>query len=58
MTLAIDCWRSGERKHAAEGRTGEEDVFKLMLRRGQALRGMMMFDEFWAFDYLAKPVGG
>ena len=54
MTLAIDSWCFGERKHEAVGRTGEEDTFKLMLWRGQVLWGMMMLDEFRAFDYLAN----
>ena len=54
VTLAIDSWCFGERKHEAEGHTGEEDAFKLMLWRGQVLWGMMMFDEFRAFDYLAS----
>jgi dienelactone hydrolase len=53
VTLAIDSWCFGERKHEADGRTGEQDAFKLMLWRGQVLFGMMMFDEFRAFDYLA-----
>ncbi|HLW79044.1 MAG TPA: alpha/beta hydrolase family protein, partial [Terriglobia bacterium] len=30
VTLAIDSWCFGERKHEADGRTGEEDAFKLM----------------------------
>jgi hypothetical protein len=54
VTLAIDSWCFGERKHEAEGHTGEEDAFKLMLWKGQVLWGMMMFDEFRAFDYLAS----
>jgi hypothetical protein len=53
VTLAIDCWCFGERKHDEVGRRGEEDTFKVMLWRGQVLWGMMMFDEFRAFDYLA-----
>jgi len=53
VTLAIDSWCFGERKHAKVGRTGEEDAFKLMLWRGQVLYGMMMFDELRALDYLA-----
>ena len=53
VTLAIDSWCFGERKHEAEGRTGEEDAFKLMLWRGRVLWGMMMFDEFRALTYLA-----
>lgn len=52
VTLAIDSWCFGERKHEADGHTGEEDTFKLMLWRGQVLWGMMMFDEFRALDYL------
>jgi Abhydrolase family len=54
VTLAIDSWCFGERKHEADGQTGEEDAFKLMLWRGQVLFGMMMFDEFRALDYLAS----
>jgi len=53
VTLAIDSWCFGERKHEANGRTGEEDAFKRMLWKGQVLYGMMMFDEFRALDYLA-----
>ncbi len=56
VTLAIDCWCFGERKHHEVGRTGEEDTFKSMLWNGQVLYGMMMFDEFRAMDYLsARP---
>ena len=54
VTLAIDSWCFGERKHAQVGKVGEEDAFKLMLWRGQVLYGMMMFDEFRALDYLAS----
>ncbi len=54
VTLAIDSWCFGERKREADGHTGEEDAFKLMLWRGQVLFGMMMFDEFRAFSYLAS----
>lgn len=54
VTLAIDSWCFGERKHEENGHTGEEDAFKLMLWRGQVLWGMMMFDEFRALDYLAS----
>ncbi len=54
VTLAIDSWCFGERKHARVGRTGEEDAFKLMLWKGQVLYGMMMFDELRALDYLAS----
>jgi dienelactone hydrolase len=53
VTLAIDSWCFGERKHDANGHRGEEDAFKLMLWRGRTLWGMMMFDEFRAFEYLA-----
>lgn len=54
VTLAIDSWCFGERKHEANGRVGEEDAFKLMLWKGQVLFGMMMFDEVRALDYLAS----
>ncbi len=53
VTLAINSWCFGERKHDPVGHTGEEDTFKLMLWRGQVLWGMMMFDELRAIDYLA-----
>ena len=53
VTLAIDSWCFGERKHEDDGKRGEEDAFKLMLWKGQVLFGMMMFDEFRAMDYLA-----
>jgi dienelactone hydrolase len=54
VTLAIDSWCFGERKHVTDGGQGEQDAFKLMLWRGQVLYGMMMFDEFRAIDYLAS----
>jgi Acetyl xylan esterase (AXE1) len=54
VTLAIDSWCFGERKHEKDGRQGEENAFKLMLWNGQVLYGMMMFDEFRAMDYLAS----
>lgn len=54
VTLAIDSWCFGERKLNANGHTGEEDAFRLMLWKGQVLFGMMMFDEFRALDYLAS----
>jgi len=54
VTLAIDSWCFGERKHEQDGGVGEQDAFKLMLWRGQVLFGMMMFDEFRALDYLAS----
>ncbi len=53
VTLAIDSWCFGERQHDTNGHRGEEDAFKLMLWRGQVLWGMMMFDEFRAFSWLA-----
>jgi hypothetical protein len=53
VTLAIDSWCFGERQREADGHTGEEDAFKLMLWRGQVLYGMMLFDELRALDYLA-----
>jgi dienelactone hydrolase len=54
VTLAIDCWCFGERKHEANGHQGEESAFKQMLWQGQVLWGMMMFDEFRALSYLAS----
>jgi hypothetical protein len=54
VTLAIDSWCFGERKHDENGGRGEMDAFKQMLWYGQVLWGMMMFDEFRAFDYLAS----
>ncbi len=54
VTLAIDSWCFGERKHEPDGHAGEEDAFKLMLWRGQVLWGMMMFDELRALDFLAR----
>lgn len=54
VTLAIDSWCFGGRKHVDNGHVGEEDAFKLMLWRGQVLWGMMMFDELRALDYLAS----
>lgn len=54
VTLAIDSWCFGERKHAKDGSIGEQDAFKLMLWRGRVLWGMMMFDELRALDYLAN----
>jgi len=53
VTLAIDSWCFGERKHDQNGNEGEENTFKYMLWNGQVLYGMMMFDEFRALDYLA-----
>ncbi len=54
VTLAIDSWCFGERQREVNGKTGEEDAFKLMLWKGQVLFGKMMFDEFRALDYLAS----
>ena len=54
VTLAIDSWCFGERKHDENGSRGEQDAFKYMLWNDQVLWGMMMFDEFRALDYLAS----
>lgn len=54
VTLAIDSWCFGERKHEADGHQGEEDAFKLMLWQGRVLFGMMIFDELQALSYLAS----
>lgn len=53
VTLAIDSWCFGERKHESNGKQGEEDTFKQMLWQGRVLWGMMMLDEFRALSYLA-----
>ncbi len=53
VTLAIDSWCFGQRKHDTDGRNGEWDAFKLMLWKGQVLYGMMLFDEFQAVTYLS-----
>ncbi len=53
VTLAIDSWCFGERKHDENGQVGEESTFKEMIWNGRVLYGMMMFDEFRAMDYLA-----
>lgn len=54
VTLAIDSWVFGERKHTENGNQGESDAFKKMLWQGQVLFGMMLFDEFRAVDYLTS----
>jgi hypothetical protein len=54
VTLAIDSWCFGERKHEQNGKQGEEDTFKLMLWQGRVLWGMMLFDEFRALQYLTS----
>jgi hypothetical protein len=54
VTLAIDSWCFGERKHEENGNVGEVTAFKSMIWNGQVLYGMMMFDEFRALDYLAS----
>ena len=54
VTLAIDSWCFGERKHEPNGHQGEEDAFKEMLWQGRVLYGMMMFDEFRRSRWLAS----
>lgn len=54
VTLAIDSWCFGERRHDDDGKRGEEDAFKLMLWQGQVLFGLMMFDELRALDFLVS----
>ena len=44
-------WRAQRQHHRHQG---EEHAFKLRLWRGQVLWGLMMFDEFRAFNYLAE----
>src|ERR1700756_733548 len=41
VTLAIDSWCFGGRKHDENGSRGEEDTFKYMLWNGRVLWGMM-----------------
>lgn len=56
LTLAIDSWCFGERNRLQTDRTGETDLFKEMLWKGQTLFGMMLWDEMKALDYLlARP---
>jgi dienelactone hydrolase len=52
VTLALDSWCFGERRHDADGARGESDAFKLMLWQGRTLWGMMLWDELRALDYL------
>jgi dienelactone hydrolase len=54
VTLAIDSWCFGERMRDKDGRNGEWDAFKKMIWHGQALFGMMIFDEHRAVDYLVS----
>lgn len=54
VTLAIDSWCFGERRHDPNGKEGEESTFKQMLWQGRVLWGMMMLDEFRALSYLAS----
>lgn len=49
VVLAIDHWVFGERSH-----TSEQDMFKLMLWRGQVLWGMMVYDSLRALDVLLQ----
>jgi dienelactone hydrolase len=49
VVIAIDHWIFGERSH-----TSEQDMFKLMLWRGQVLWGMMVYDSLRAVDVLLQ----
>jgi dienelactone hydrolase len=49
VAIAIDHWIFGERSH-----TSEQDMFKLMLWRGQVLWGMMVYDSLRAVDVLLQ----
>jgi len=49
VAIAIDHWVFGERSH-----TSEQDMFKLMLWRGQVLWGMMVYDSLRAVDVLLQ----
>ena len=39
VTLAIDSWCFGERKHETNGQQGEQDAFKLMLWKAESYTG-------------------
>jgi dienelactone hydrolase len=52
VTLAIDSWCFGARRHGYDGEQDETDTFKRMLWQGQLLWGMMLFDELQAVSYL------
>jgi dienelactone hydrolase len=52
VTLAIDSWCFGGRRHSYDGDQEETDTFKRMLWQGNLLWGMMLFDEFQAVTYL------
>ena len=54
MTLAIDSWCFGDRNHQADGHTGEEYAFKLLLWWVEVIFVIMFFDELRALDYLAS----
>ncbi|NLV40767.1 MAG: alpha/beta hydrolase [Candidatus Hydrogenedentes bacterium] len=55
VTLAIDSWCFGERMpYPDDGGRGESDTFKEMLWKGRVLFGMMLFDEWQAFRWLAE----
>jgi dienelactone hydrolase len=49
VAIAIDHWVFGERSH-----TSEQDMFKLMLWRGQVLWGSMVYDSLRAVDVLLQ----
>jgi dienelactone hydrolase len=49
VAIAIDHWVFGERSH-----TSEQDMFKLMLWRGQVLWGMMVYDSLRAVDLVLQ----
>jgi len=52
VTLAIDSWCFGGRRHLDDGEQEENDTFKRLLWQGKLLWGMMLFDEFQALSYL------
>jgi dienelactone hydrolase len=54
VTLAIDSWCFGARRHQDDGYHGEVETFSLMLWKGQVLWGMMLFDEYQAVTYLSS----
>ncbi|MEP7337699.1 MAG: alpha/beta hydrolase family protein [Acidobacteriota bacterium] len=52
VTLAIDSWCFGKRRHTDDGEQEEMDAFKRLLWQGKSLWGMMLFDELQAVSYL------
>lgn len=54
VTLAIDSWCFGDRRHNENGKLGEQETFCEMLWNGQVLFGMMLFDLHQAVTWLSE----